>query len=116
MKKRVKRQSWTGSACLFFASASRGVGCDGWGKHNLEMIHPVIGIGQVATATLAPDLPDQLELAENARASERDGDRLSEGEEKGRRPDDWVSWSAARGLDSIAIINRVGWSRRIQEA
>lgn len=75
--------------CLFFVSVSWGVGCDGWGKHNLEMIHPVIGIGQVATATLVPELPDQLELAENARASKRDRDRLSEGEEKGRGPHDF---------------------------
>lgn len=24
----------------------------------------------------------------------------------------WVSWSAARGLDSITVMNRRGWSRR----
>lgn len=50
------------------------------GKHNPGMIHPAIGIGQVATATLAPDLSDQLELAQNEskRGSERETDRPEE--------------------------------------
>lgn len=42
------------------------------GEHNPGMIHPAIGIGQVATATLAPDLPDQLELAQNESKRERE--------------------------------------------
>lgn len=65
------------------------------GEHNPGMIHPAIGIGQVATATLALDLPDQLELAQNEsrRARERERKRQTDWrrgkERKGGRPDDF---------------------------
>lgn len=55
------------------------------------MIHPVIGIGQVATATLAPDPSDRLELAQNE--SERERDRLEE--RGGGREVRWLRWAGA---------------------
>lgn len=36
------------------------------------MIHQAIGVGWVAMATSAPDLPDQLELAQNESREKRD--------------------------------------------
>lgn len=36
------------------------------------MIHHAVGKGQVAMATPAPDLPDQLELARNKRREKTD--------------------------------------------
>lgn len=45
------------------------------------MIHPVIGVEQVATATLAPDPLDWLELAQNE--SKRARERQTRGEGRG---------------------------------
>ena len=65
------------------------------------MIHPVIGIGQVATATLAPDPPDRLELAQNE--SRQAGERRTGGE-GGEIAS--VGWSNARGFDNSTVMNR----------
>lgn len=62
-------------------------------EHKPWMIHPAIGIGQVATATLAPDPSDRLELAQNE--SERERDRPEErGGGKGREVR-WLRWAGA---------------------
>ncbi len=69
--------------CVCFVCALWGVG--GGGEHNPGMIHPAIGIGQVATATLAPDPQDRLELAQNE--SKRARERQIGGEGRGGRRD-----------------------------
>ena len=77
------------------------------GEHNPGMIHPAIGIGQVATATLAPDPSDRLELAQNEskQARERETDwRRGEGGGGGKMA--LVGWSAARGFDNSTVMNR----------
>lgn len=43
-----------------------------WRQRNPGMIHHAVGKGQVAMATPAPDLPDQLELARNKRREKTD--------------------------------------------
>lgn len=73
-------------------------------EHNLGMIYPAIGIGQVATATLAPDPQDRLELAQNE--SRRARERQTGGEGKGGGKMALVGWIAARGFDNSAVMNR----------
>lgn len=55
------------------------------------MIHQAIGIGRVAVATPAPDLPDQLELAQNESREKKDRQTDSR---RGKRGEDrrsrWV--------------------------
>lgn len=46
--------------------------CRGEVNNNIRVIYPVIGVGQVATATLALDPSDRLELAENKSRQETD--------------------------------------------
>lgn len=87
--------------CVCFVCGLWGVG--GGGEHNPGMIHPAIGIGQVATATLAPDPQDRLELAQNEskRAREGETDRR-----RGKGGVVLVGWSAARGFDNSTVTNR----------
>lgn len=65
-----------------------------FGGGNPGMIHQAIGIGQVAMATPAHDLPDQLELAQNESREKRDR-QTDRRRGKGRRPDE-VGGSARR--------------------
>lgn len=86
--------------CLCFVCALWGVG--GGGEHNPGMIHPAIGTGQVATATLAPDPQNRLELAQNESKRETDQRRGKGGGEMAL-----VGWSAARGFDNSMVMNRM---------
>lgn len=56
-------------------------------EHNPGMIHQAIGIGQVAMATPAHDLPDQLELAQNESREKKDR-QTDRRRGKERRPDE----------------------------